>query len=400
MQAEHHFSRERMTIPTELPKPLNDDDFERLCLEVYRVVFNDPLPETNGRNGQAQAGADAYLFTAAGERIAVQAKRYNKGGLSQQLVLDEIGKAEKSASAIGKLLIATTAPSDAPLRRFVHTLSDARIATKKFGVGIDFWEEITAHIRRHPELQEQFEPHAPGTTLRRLEQHQHSSNLKAEERHAQVLEQMAHLRRLMEQGGAEKPAPPQDQQHPAEETVSLPIKVVTGRSQLLYLTLDQLAISYLERQRNTTYERRVKIRTVDGEVFLDALRQDDDLPADQIVEVRWLRKRYLDAPVWAAQVTSKVKLYELLTGRAAVGTLLFVVPDKLGDLDELPYSREAIAQAEPPIAGVIATYSNIGFDPGPISAAVFASNTKWRATLLEADPLNGGAIRRPRQPSS
>lgn len=386
-----------MTIPTELPKPLNDDDFERLCLEVYRVVFNDPLPETNGRNGQAQAGADSYFFTAAGERIAVQAKRYNKGGLSQQLVQDEINRAENGSSAIGRLLIATTAPSDARLRRFVHTLSDARTAANKFGVGIDFWEEITAHIRRHPELQEQFEPHAPGTTLRRLEQRQHLSNLKAEERHAQILEQMDQLQRLMEQGGVEKQAPPQDNQHPTEETVTLPIKVVTVRSQLLYLTLDQLAISHLERQRHTTYERRVTIRTADGEVFLDALRQDDDLPADQIVEVRWLRKRYLDAPVWAAQVTSKVKLYELLTGRAAVGTLLFVVPDKLGDLDELPYSRDAITQAEPPIAGVIATYSNIGFDPGPISAAVFASNTRWKANLFEADPLNGGVICRARQ---
>jgi hypothetical protein len=225
------------------------------------------------------------------------------------------------------------------------------------------------------------------------------SNLKAQERHAQILQQMEQLRHLMEQGGAEKQAPSQDNQHPTEETVTLPIKVVTVRSQLLYLTLDQLAISHLERRRRTTYERRVTIRTADGEVFLDALRQDDDLPADQIVEVRWLRKRYLDAPVWAAQVTSKVKLYELLTGRAALGTLLFVVPDKLGDLDELPYSRDAITQAEPPIAGVIATYSNIGFDPGPISAAVFASNTRWKANLFESAPLDGGVIRRARQSS-
>jgi hypothetical protein len=105
-----------MTIPTELPKPLNDGDFERLCLEVYRVVFNEPLPETNGRNGQAQAGADSYFVTSAGERIAVQAKRYNKGGLSQQLVQDEIDRAERGSSAIGRLLIATSAPSDARLR--------------------------------------------------------------------------------------------------------------------------------------------------------------------------------------------------------------------------------------------------------------------------------------------
>ncbi|MDA1813385.1 hypothetical protein PDK10_27545, partial [Bacillus cereus] len=52
-----------------------------------------------------------------------------------------------------------------------------------------------------------------------------------------------------------------------------------------------------------------------------------------------------------------------------------------------PCSRDAIAKARSPIVAAIVMHSNIGFDAGPISAAVFALNTIWRATLLEVNPL-------------
>ena len=372
-----------MQLPTELPQPLNDDDFERQCIEVYRVVFNDPLPGKNGRRGQAQEGADSYVYSSDEGRIAVQSKRYNRGCLTEQHVLAEVDKAQGGATAIQKLLIATTALSDAPLRRFVNRLSDERASQGLFEVGIDFWDDITAHIRRHHKLQELYEPHAPGALLHRVEAKLVMNEVLAEERHRQIVEEVRLLRQLQEKSGIDKSVDVE----PSELGVTLPAKFVTARSKLMYLTLDQLAISLVERQWNTNFERRVTIKTADGELFVDALRQDDDLPADHLLEVRWLRKRYLDAPIWTEQIVSKVKLYELLTGRKVSGTLVFVVPNKLGTLDELPFSRDAISNTAMFINVVMAPYSAIGFDPGPVSAAVFASNTKWTASKIEIDPL-------------
>lgn len=143
------------------------------------------------------------------------------------------------------------------------------------------------------------------------------------------------------------------------------------------MALDQLAISWLERQNKKIFERRVTIKTSEGELFVDALRQDDTQEADDIVEIRWIRKRYLDAPIWASQIDSKIHLYELLTDRKAKGTLVLVVPEKLGALDELPMIRDSVSTVKCGLEVTIVRYSDIGFDPGPITAGVFASNTNW-----------------------
>lgn len=326
-----------MQIPIELAKLLNDEDFDRMCIEVYKVVFNDPIPAKNGRRGQAQAGADSYIYSTAEGRIAVQSKRYNQGGLTEKDITDEVAKSDAGETSIVKLLIATTASADAPLRQFVNSLSDERAAQGLFEVAIDFWPEVTGHIRRHASLQEQFEPHAPGAVFHRMETALAESGARAEERHRQIIDRMQSLHELVERGGLDK----SKLTEPNQSSVSLPAKFVTTRSGLIYLTLDQLAISMVERMRNTTFERRVTLKTEQGELFVDALQQDDDLPADHILEVRWLRKRYLDAPIWVEQIVSKFELCELLTGRKASGTLVFVVPNRLRTLDDLPLRQAA-----------------------------------------------------------
>jgi hypothetical protein len=372
-----------MPIPVELPKPLNDEDFDRMSVEVYKVVLGDPTPAKNGRRGQAQEGTDSYIFSAAEGRVGVQSKRYNDGGLTEKDIKEDVAKADAGETAIVRLHFATTAPADAKLTRFVNNLSDERAAQGLFRVMIDFWPEIVGHIRRNPSLQEKFEPTAPGAVFHRIESAQAESEARAEQRHQEVLELLRKTQDLNAKGGQDK-APVVEAEDPP---LPLPAKFVTTRSGLLYLTLDQLAISLVERQLNTYFERRVTVRTEDGELFLDALRQDDNLPADLLLEVRWIRKRYLDAPTWTEQIVAKVKLYELMTGRKASGILTLVVPNKLGTIDELLMTKAALAAADRPIKLVIATYAALGFDPGAVSAAVFASNTQWGATKIEVDPL-------------
>lgn len=48
-------------VPFELPRPKNEADFERMCAQIYGVVFGDPTPKINGRKGQTQGGVDVFV---------------------------------------------------------------------------------------------------------------------------------------------------------------------------------------------------------------------------------------------------------------------------------------------------------------------------------------------------
>lgn len=41
----------------EISKPTDDGAFEDMCARIYGTVFNDPLPQTNGRRGQNKAAS-------------------------------------------------------------------------------------------------------------------------------------------------------------------------------------------------------------------------------------------------------------------------------------------------------------------------------------------------------
>ncbi|KQU75504.1 hypothetical protein ASC88_24340 [Rhizobacter sp. Root29] len=146
---------------------------------------------------------------------------------------------------------------------------------------------------------------------------------------------------------------------------------------MMYATLEQIALAKFERESNLLLERQPKIFKGDASLQLDAIRQDDDLAEDVIVEVRWLRKRYLDAPIWVRQVDAATSTYEMITGRKARGVLIFVVPkDGMRLVSDLPFTTEEIDQVERKPEIIIYTYADLGFDPRAISSELFASNDK------------------------
>jgi tetratricopeptide (TPR) repeat protein len=149
------------TVEHEIAKPTHEAQFEDMCANVYGVVFGDPLPKNNGRRGQEQAGVDIFVRSSQG-RVGIQSKRYQDGKLRLRHVEEEVGRAERDGSPIVRLIVATTAASDAKLVREVQQLSDAREAAGKFPVEVEFWSEICRHIRRHPQLQRDYAPNSPG----------------------------------------------------------------------------------------------------------------------------------------------------------------------------------------------------------------------------------------------
>ena len=47
-------------MPSQLPPPRNWQDFEDLCFDLFKRIWNDPYARPNGRSGQPQAGVDIY----------------------------------------------------------------------------------------------------------------------------------------------------------------------------------------------------------------------------------------------------------------------------------------------------------------------------------------------------
>ena len=163
----------------------------------------------------------------------------------------------------------------------------------------------------------------------------------------------------------------------AAQDPGLPIKTTVKRWELYYQTLEELAISRFERQNNLLLERRPRFTRGNAGLQLDAIRQDDDLSEDIIVELRWLRKRYLDGPIWVRQVEAATSTYELISGRKARGILIFVVPkDDMKSISDLPWTSEELPKLERKPEVVIYTYEELGFVPGAITSDLFASNIK------------------------
>ena len=157
-------------IPTEIPVPKNESDFERMCVQVYGVVFQDPSPKINGRKGQAQGGVDVFVNAKGIGRIGVQCKKYFKTTLTLEHVVQEVEKADKNKTPITRLLIATTSPSNANLLHEVQLLSDQRELNKQFAVEVEFWEDIENRINSFTVLQDNYVPHSAGAAYHRQEQ--------------------------------------------------------------------------------------------------------------------------------------------------------------------------------------------------------------------------------------
>jgi tetratricopeptide (TPR) repeat protein len=138
-----------------------------MCVQVYGVVFKDPMPKTNGRSGQAQNGVDIFVKAPALGRVGIQCKKYTLKPVKWKDVTDEVDKADEGRVAIKKLILATTAVNDAVLLRQVQELSDEREAKGLFPVEIEFWGDICNHIDRYTVLQDSYSPNSPGASFHR-----------------------------------------------------------------------------------------------------------------------------------------------------------------------------------------------------------------------------------------
>lgn len=144
----------------DLPPPRNWQDFEDLCCDLWRLIWNDPDTQKNGRSGQSQAGVDVFgRPERGGEWAGVQCKlRAGPEGLSRKDLEHEIEQARTFKPQLSRFLIATTASRDAAVQEAAREMTTAQTERGAFSVNVAAWDDILLHLTSYPDLLAKYYP--------------------------------------------------------------------------------------------------------------------------------------------------------------------------------------------------------------------------------------------------
>lgn len=105
--------------------PKSWDEFEDIVCFAAKNRWRNAEFSRRGRDGQRQDGVDVLGLDDQGQLVGLQCKN-TVDGLSKEVVLEEVGKAESSRPALAHLYVNTTGPTDKVLQEFARTLSEQR----------------------------------------------------------------------------------------------------------------------------------------------------------------------------------------------------------------------------------------------------------------------------------
>lgn len=146
---------------SQLPAPKSWEEFEMLCCDLFRCVWQDPGTQRNGRTGQPQHGVDVFGRPNQGIGYAgVQARNKIQlpTGLNTAELFEEVDKAKSFAPPLTKFILATTAPNDAKIQQEARLLTAEQITRGSFPVEVWGWAEMESRIAEYPELLQQYYP--------------------------------------------------------------------------------------------------------------------------------------------------------------------------------------------------------------------------------------------------
>jgi hypothetical protein len=147
----------------QIAPPKSWEQFEELCLVLFRAIWQDPTAQKNGRRGQPQHGIDIFGMPGrpSGSFYGVQCKGKDAGYGSVLTVTElnrEVEKADLFVPALKIFIMATTAPRDVHLQQHTRELSEARAERGGFRVQVLAWEDIQSLLAEHPAVIERFYP--------------------------------------------------------------------------------------------------------------------------------------------------------------------------------------------------------------------------------------------------
>ncbi|MEO1964600.1 hypothetical protein [Hyphomonas sp.] len=148
----------------QIPPPNNWTDFEALCHQLFKAIWNDPTAQKNGRVGQAQHGVDIWGYDGGiseGRLCAVQCKgknqNYGSAATTDELEAEAL-KACKFSPKPEQWVFATTAPRDVALQEKARELSRAASANGGFTIHYMGWDDIEDLLCDHTTVLREFYP--------------------------------------------------------------------------------------------------------------------------------------------------------------------------------------------------------------------------------------------------
>ena len=143
--------------------PANWQEFETLCCDLWRRIWNDPNTQKNGRQSQPQHGVDVYGRPNQGDNWAgVQCKGkndYRSKPLTEKDVRAEVEKAKSFDPKLSQFIIATTEPNDEGIQELARKITEEHRKNNLFSVDVLSWTWIIENLGYFPEL---IEEHYPG----------------------------------------------------------------------------------------------------------------------------------------------------------------------------------------------------------------------------------------------
>jgi hypothetical protein len=127
-----------------LPTPKSWDEFEDIILTAAKLRWSSQDFSRNGRPGQKQDGVDVYGNDVEGRLIGIQGKN-TISGISEDVALEEIKRAEPFLPKLHALYLATSAKRDAKIQKCILTISTNRL---RKAVGILFWNDIVQDLAK------------------------------------------------------------------------------------------------------------------------------------------------------------------------------------------------------------------------------------------------------------
>jgi tetratricopeptide (TPR) repeat protein len=159
-------------IPQRFPIPTNDDDFEKMCVQLLRQHWSRPGLELFGKRGDRQFGIDILDIGGEMPIYAAQCKlKEEHKSLPPADIQVEVDDAKKFIPPLGRYAILTTAKVSAIAQRKVREINQAHKQQGLFEVELLTWERLCGLLQQYTDVQEAFYGHIPVERAKRLEEH-------------------------------------------------------------------------------------------------------------------------------------------------------------------------------------------------------------------------------------
>ncbi len=147
---------------TQIPKPADEQAFERASVILWRGLLDDPSVQRNGRRGQRQNGVDLFGIRDgdADWHVGIQCKLKSEGhALSEDEVRGEVTKALTFKPPLKEYYIITTAPDDVAMQELAREITkELAAAGNVMRVFVWGWNTLEERISEDAAARKAFDP--------------------------------------------------------------------------------------------------------------------------------------------------------------------------------------------------------------------------------------------------